>query len=62
VLRIRIRDPGWKNQYPGYRFFNTYGLALIDFFGGRGRGLRLLADASQAEVRIFYRTEQNKSK
>jgi hypothetical protein len=27
--------------------------------GGRGRGLRLLADACQAEFRIFYRTEQN---
>jgi hypothetical protein len=26
---------------------------------GRGRGLRLLADACQAEFRIFYRTEQN---
>jgi hypothetical protein len=41
----------------GYRFLNPYGLDPIDFLGGRGRGLRLLADASQAEFRIF--TEQN---
>jgi hypothetical protein len=27
--------------------------------GGRGRGLRLLADTCQAEFRIFYRKEQN---
>jgi hypothetical protein len=27
--------------------------------GWGGRGLRLLADACQAEFRIFYRTEQN---
>jgi hypothetical protein len=43
----------------GYRFLNPEGLASIDFLGGRGRGLRLLAEASQAELRIFYRTEQN---
>jgi hypothetical protein len=27
--------------------------------GGGGGGLRLLADTSQAEFRIFYKTEQN---
>jgi hypothetical protein len=29
------------------------------FLEGGGGGLRLLADASQGEFRIFYRTEQN---
>ncbi len=58
-LQLLSHSHGFFARVQIFKSIGSSPYRFLGWDGGRGRGLRLLADVCQAEFRIFYRTEQN---